>query len=237
MNAKVYYAVTAILGGVSVGAYAPWATAGSTSAVVAPAPATVASTTLSGASPQAGEGVSQGLAEVVVTATRHSRNIQEVPITMQALTGRALRQLHITSFEDYVRMLPNLTSADNGPGQNEIFMRGVSAGSQATQSSGIVGFWPNVAVYLDNQSVQLPGQNMDIYAVDMNRIEVLEGPQGTLFGSGAEAGAIRYITNKPKLDVVEGSATGDYGVTAHGDPNTAVTGVLNLPLIPHHLAM
>ena len=237
MNAKIYYAVTAILGSVSVGALAPRASAGNSTAVVSAAASSASSAQPSSADPQGDAGASQGLAEVVVTATRHSRNIQEVPITMQALTGRTLRQLHITSFEDYVRMLPNLTSADNGPGQNEIFMRGVSAGSQATQSSGIVGFWPNVAVYLDNQSVQLPGQNMDIYAVDMSRIEVLEGPQGTLFGSGAEAGAIRYITNKPKLDVVEGNASGDYGVTAHGDPNTAVTGVLNLPLIPHHLAM
>ena len=177
------------------------------------------------------------LADIVVTATRRSESSQSVPITIQALDGQMLQQLHVSSFEDYARMMPNLTSADNGPGQNEIFMRGVSAGSQATQASGIIGLWPTVAVYLDDQSVQLPNQNLDIYMVDMNRIEVLEGPQGTLFGSGAEAGAIRYITNEPKLNVVEGSASGDYGVTAHGDPNTAVTGVLNLPIIEDHLAI
>jgi len=72
--------------------------------------------------------------------------------------------------------------------------------------------------------------------VDMDRIEVLEGPQGTLFGGGAEAGAIRYITNKPKLDVTEGRAEGGYGVTAHGDPNTSANIVLNLPLIDNTLA-
>ena len=69
------------------------------------------------------------------------------------------------------------------------------------QGSCATGLFPNVAVYLDDQSAQVPGRNLDIYAADLERIEVLEGPQGTLFGSGAEAGVLRYITNKPKLDV------------------------------------
>ena len=105
-------------------------------------------------------------------------------------------------------------------------MRGLSAGSQASQGSGSTGLWPNVAIYLDNQSGQLPNRNLDIYAADLNRIEVLEGPQGTLFGAGAEAGVIRYITNEPKLDVTEGNVKAGYGATAHGDPNTDVTAVL-----------
>ncbi len=78
--------------------------------------------------------------------------------------------------------------------------------------------FPNVAVYLDEQSAQVPGRNLDVYAADLERIEVLEGPQGTLFGAGAEAGVIRYITNKPKLDVTEGNVNAGYGWTAHGDP-------------------
>ncbi len=97
--------------------------------------------------------------------------------------------------------------------------------------------WPNVAIYLDNQSGQLPNRNLDIYAADLNRIEVLEGPQGTLFGAGAEAGAIRYITNEPKLDVTEGNVTAGYGVTTHGNPNSNATAVLNLPLIADTLAV
>ena len=116
-------------------------------------------------------------------------------------------------------------------------MRGLSAGSQPSQGSGSTGLWPNVAIYLDNQSGQLPNRNLDIYAADLNRIEVLEGPQGTLFGAGAEAGVIRYITNEPKLDVTEGSVKAGYGMTAHGDPNTDVTAVLNLPLIADTLAV
>src|SRR5215475_6971327 len=100
-----------------------------------------------------------------------------------------------------------------------------------------IKYRPNVAIYLDNQSGQLPNRNLDIYAADLNRIEVLEGPQGTLYGAGAEAGVIRYITNEPKLDKVEANVKGGYSVTAHGDPNTEVTAVLNLPLIAEHLAV
>ena len=77
-------------------------------------------------------------------------------------------------------------------------------------------------MYLDEQSAQLPGRNLDIYAADIERVEVLEGPQGTLFGAGAQAGVIRYITNKPKLNVTEGNVDAGYGVTAHGDPSTNV---------------
>ena len=78
--------------------------------------------------------------------------------------------------------------------------------------------FPNVAIYLDNQSGQLPNRNLDIYAADLERIEVLEGPQGTLFGAGAQAGVIRYITNEPKLNVTEGNVTAGYWTS----PPTAI---------------
>jgi len=116
-------------------------------------------------------------------------------------------------------------------------MRGLSVGDQGTQSGGSINGFPNVAIYLDEQSGQLPGRNLDVYAADLERVEVLEGPQGTLFGAGAQAGVIRYITNKPKLDVTEGNVTAGYGVTAGGDPNSDVTAVLNLPLIANTLAI
>src|ERR1700721_2337842 len=183
------------------------------------------------------EGGSDALEEITVTAQRRSQSMQDVPIAMQAFTGQALQQLNISTFDDYIKYLPNVTSANNGPGQNEIFMRGLSAGSQPSQGSGSTGLFPNVAIYLDNQSGQLPNRNLDVYAADIDRIEVLEGPQGTLFGSGAESGAIRYITNAPKLDVTEGSVKAGYGVTAGGDPNSNVTAVLNIPLIPDTLAV
>jgi len=213
MNSKISYAIAAILGGASYGACAA-------------EPAT-----------ESTEAGTDMLAEITDTAQRRTQNMQDVPISMQAFTGQTLQQLNISTLDDYIKYLPNVTTASNGPGQNEVFMRGLSAGSQASQGSGSTGLWPNVAIYLDNQSGQLPNRNLDIYAADLNRIEILEGPQGTLFGSGAEAGVIRYITNEPKLDVTEGSVKAGYGVTAHGDPNTDVTAIVNLPVIADTMAV
>ena len=213
-NLKVSAAVAAILS-------AP------TTAIVFAAPADTASATSTG----------DELTEVIVTATRREENLQNVPITIQALTGDTLAKLNVTTFDDYVKYLPNVTSQGLGPGQNNIYMRGLSTAVGALQGSGVVGSFPNVAVYLDDQSVQLPGRNLDIYAVDLERIEVLEGPQGTLFGAGAQAGVVRYITNKPKLDSVEANVQAGYATTAHGDPSNTLEAVLNLPLIPDRAAV
>ena len=213
MKSKISIAMAAILGGTSFTSYAA-------------EPATDNNTADTGT-----------LEEVVVTATRRSESMQDVPISMQAFTAQSLTELNVSTFDDYIKFLPNVTTANNGPGQNELFMRGLSAGAQPSQGSGTTAAYPNVAIYLDNQSGQLPGRNLDIYAADLNRIEVLEGPQGTLFGSGAEAGVIRYITNEPKLDVTEASVKAGYSVTAHGDPNSDLTAVLNLPLIDGKMAV
>src|SRR5256886_17123323 len=118
--------------------------------------------------------------------------MQNVPISMQAFTAQTLQQLNVSTFDDYIKFLPNVTTANNGPGQNEIFMRGLSAGSQPSQGSASTGLWPNVAIYLDNQSGQVPNPNLAIYAPDLNPTEVPEGPQGPLFGAAADAGVIRY---------------------------------------------
>ena len=213
-NYKVYCAVTAILGAHASAALAD-----------TPADATPA---------DASE--SAGISEIVVTATRRSESIQNVPITVQALTGETLGKLNVTTFDDFVKYVPNVSTANLGPGQSSIFMRGLSVGVTGQQGTGTTGPIPNVAVYLDDQSTALPGRNLDIYAADMERIEVLEGPQGTLFGSGAEAGVVRYITNKPKLDVTEGAANAGYSYTAHGDPNSNLDAMINVPLIEGTLA-
>jgi iron complex outermembrane receptor protein len=189
------------------------------------------------ASVEAAEDSSDALAEVVVTAQRKSENLQNVPIQIQALTSDTIAQLNVANFDQVVKFLPNVTQATNGPGQGDIFMRGISVGSGSGQGGGTTSAFPAVAIYLDEQSAQLPGRNLDVYAADLERIEVLEGPQGTLFGGGAISGVLRYITNKPKLDVTEASVDAGYGVTAHGDPNANATAVLNLPLIPDTLAV
>ncbi|MBV9345277.1 MAG: TonB-dependent receptor [Gammaproteobacteria bacterium] len=185
----------------------------------------------------ANEAPTVGIQEVVVTAQRRSENAQDVPIAIQAFTADTLKELKVTNFDDLVRYLPNVSAPSAGPGQDQVFMRGLSSGSVATQSGGSISGFPNVAIYLDDQSGQLPGRNLDVYAADLERVEVLEGPQGTLFGAGAQAGVIRYITNKPKLNVVEGAVTGGYSTTAGGDPNSDITAVLNLPVLPDRVAL
>ncbi len=210
-NQKLTYAIAAILSGSAAG-FAHAATATDTEA-------------------------SDSIQEITVTAQRRSESIQNVPISIQALTAETLKELSVTTFTDYVKYLPNVTAPSNGPGQSNIFMRGLSVGQAGSQSSGSIGGFPNVAIYLDDQSGQLPARNLDIYAADLERIEILEGPQGTLFGAGAQAGVVRYITNKPKLNVTEGNFDAGYGVTAGGDPNTDLSAVINLPLITDTLAL
>jgi iron complex outermembrane receptor protein len=216
-NPKLRYAVAAILRGTALGSMGVGA---------AHAAASDSDVTDSGAIP-----------EIVVTAERRSESLENVPITVQAITGTELQDLNLQTTEDILRYTPNVTFASNGPGQGNIFMRGLSAGGAPNQSQSTTSPFPNVALYLDDQSMQFPGRNNDPYLVDIERVEVLEGPQGTLFGGGAEAGAIRYITNKPKLDVTEGNATGGYGYTSGGDPSFMANATINLPLIPDTLAV
>ena len=168
--------------------------------------------------------------ELVVTAQRREESIQDVPMTIQAFSGASLAARSVTTFDDLIKLTPNIEFAKNGPGQGNIFMRGLSGGFAGNQSSATVGNFPNVAVYLDEQSMQFPARNVDLYLADLDRIEVLEGPQGTLFGGGAEAGAVRYITNKPKLGVTEGRFDGSYGIQAHGDASSNYSAMLNLPI-------
>src|SRR5213082_1707967 len=182
-------------------------------------------------------GAGNELQEVIVTAERRAESVQDVPITIQALTSETLAQLNVKTFDDFVKYLPNVTAGGYGPGQSNVFIRGLATSIGGTQGVGATGSFPNVATYLDDQSGQVPGRNLDIYAADLERIEILEGPQGTLFGAGAQAGVIRYITNKPKLNVTEASFSGGYGVTAGGDPNSDITAVFNLPLITDTLAV
>jgi iron complex outermembrane receptor protein len=171
-----------------------------------------------------------GISEVVVTAQRRSESIQDVPITVQAITGEQMKQLGVVSFNDLMKYTPNVTFSGNGPGTGNIFLRGLGGSGSGNQSQSTTAPFPNVGLYLDDQSMQFPARNNDVYLVDMERVEVLEGPQGTLFGGGAQAGAIRYITNKPKFDGVSGETNFGYGITAHGRPNTTLNGTINVPV-------
>ena len=175
--------------------------------------------------------------DIIVTAQRRNESIQSVPMTLQALSGKALGQLNVSTFNDLIKYTPNVTQGSVGPGLGIIFMRGLSGGVGATQGSAGISTFPNVALYLDDQSMQFPGRNVDVYAADLERVEVLEGPQGTLFGGGAEAGAIRYITNKPIINQLSGNIEGSVGGTAGGAANGSFTATINLPVVQDKLAV
>ena len=137
------------------------------------------------------------LEEVVVTATKQEASLQDVAVAVSALTEESLNQRGITNFNDYLIELPNVTAGGAGPGQSTMYIRGVASTTPNLTTSGVAGLSPNVAMYLDEQPLSQPGRNLDVYIVDMNRVEVLAGPQGTLFGASSQAGVVRLITNKP----------------------------------------
>jgi iron complex outermembrane recepter protein len=206
-------------------------------AVLSSAAAMFTSAHAAGSTNSAASASDATLEEVIVTAQRKTESLQNVPIAVSVLTGETLAQLSVTNFEDYAKYIPNVTASTQTPGIGQIYIRGLATTQDGSQSSGATGPFPNVAVYLDDQSAQLPGRNLDVYAADLERIEILEGPQGTLFGAGAQAGVVRYITNKPQLDRDEGSGEASFGTTSHGDDNASAQGMLNLALVPDKFAV
>ena len=137
----------------------------------------------------------------------------------------------VTNFQDYLVQLPGVTAGGLGPGQNTIYIRGVASTTPAMSVAGVSGLAPNVAFYLDEQPLAQPGRNLDIYAADMNRVEVLAGPQGTLFGAGSQAGTVRLITNKPDPSGVYGRLKIGASTISEGETNNNFEAMYNLSLI------
>ncbi|MDE0800615.1 MAG: TonB-dependent receptor [Rhodospirillaceae bacterium] len=174
--------------------------------------------------------------EIIVTATKRSENLQDVPIAVQALSAKSMQEQGIDTFDDYVRFLPNVTFAGRGPGQSTVFIRGMAVEQIGVQLSGTQGSTPNVALYLDEQPVTASGRNLDVYAADMERIEVLPGPQGTMFGASSQAGTVRLITNKPQLNEFQAGFDSSTEFTKSGDMSEAVEAYINVPIIEDKLA-
>ncbi len=168
--------------------------------------------------------------EVLVTATKREENQQDVPVAVQALDGSAIDDLNIGNFDDYVRFLPNVTFGGRGPGQSTVYIRGMAVEPITVLLSGAQGSVPNVALYVDEQPVTAPGRNLDVYAADMQRIEVLPGPQGTVFGASSQAGTVRLITNKPQFDGFSAGAEMSTSSTKHGEMSSSLEGYLNIPV-------
>ena len=134
---------------------------------------------------------------IVVTAQKREENLQNVPISVQAIGTRKLDQLNISNFEQYTKQLPSVSFQSAQPGVTVVYMRGVATGGDGNHSGSL----PSVGSYLDEQPVTTIGGTLDVHIYDIARIESLAGPQGTLYGASSEAGTIRIITNKPELGV------------------------------------
>ncbi len=169
------------------------------------------------------------LGEVVVTAQKRTENLQDVPISILALGNEQLEQLQVSNFQDYVKMLPSVTSQpglQSGAGFASVYMRGVVTGGdgQATTSQ------PSVGMYLDEQPITTIQGNLDIHMYDIARVEALAGPQGTLYGASSQAGTIRIITNKPDPSgFAAGYALEGNSVDAD-DTGYVAEGFVNLPV-------
>jgi len=173
---------------------------------------------------------SKEIETIQVTATKRTESIQEVPVAVSALSGDAMDNLGIDNFQDYVEFLPNVVFQGTGPGQNEVYIRGAATTQTGIAVSSVQALQPSVAIYLDEQPVSMQGRNLDVYATDIERVEVLPGPQGTLFGASSQAGTVRLISKKPNHDYVEAGFDLNTGFTNGGDISNAVEGYLNLPL-------
>lgn len=176
------------------------------------------------------------LDEIVVTATKREENLQDVAVAVQALGEDQLDDLNIANFDDYIRYLPNVNAAGRGPGQSSIFIRGMATDSSDQTSIEIGAPVPNVALYLDEQPVSSGGRNLDLYTADIARVEVLPGPQGTLFGASSQAGTVRLITNKPVYDEFLAGFDASAATTHKGELSNSVEGYVNFPVIDGKLA-
>ena len=165
------------------------------------------------------------LEELIVTTQKREQNLQDVPISVQVLDNQTLEQLNIQNFSDYVLFMPSVSFSAAGPGQAQIYMRGVSDGGDGNFS----GTNPSVAVYLDEQPVTSIGRNLDVHVYDMARIEAIAGPQGTLYGASSQAGTIRMVTNQPSTDGLTGGYDLGVNTLSDGDPGGSVEGFVNVP--------
>lgn len=170
------------------------------------------------------------LQTVTVTATKRAESAQSIPVTVNAIGEQELEQLGVDVFTDYLTQLPGVTAGGGGPGQSTIYIRGVASTTPNLTTAGVAGLAPNVAFYLDEQPLAQPGRNLDVYAADLERIEVLPGPQGTLFGASSQAGTVRLITNKPVLGEFEGALRLGTSFTEGGEMSNKAEGVVNIPI-------
>ena len=167
------------------------------------------------------------LEEITVTATKREERIQDIPISVTAVTGAELAAMGADNFVDYARDVPSLTFAERGNNRNDITIRGLS----------VINGVPTVAYYLDGISTELNFQSPDPKLYDIERVEILKGPQGTLYGAGAVGGLIKIITNPADPSGFDAKADVDYFRIKNADGSYGVNAMVNIPLITDVLAL
>ena len=168
--------------------------------------------------------------EIVVTARKKAESLQDVPLSVSALRESSLEELGVNVFEDYLLQLPSVTAGGAGPGTSTIYIRGLASTTPNLTTAGVGGLAPNVSFYLDEQPLAQPGRNLDVYAADIGRIEVLKGPQGTLFGASSQAGVVRMITNKPVIGESSTNIEVESRHMSEGENGGKLELVANIPL-------
>jgi outer membrane receptor protein involved in Fe transport len=170
------------------------------------------------------------LDEITVTGTKREMNMQDVPQSIDVLSGIELERMGAKDIQDTLRAIPSVNLTALQPGQNSLTMRGISSGAYNYYTEA------QAAVYMDEQPLTFSSQQLGVRNSDIARVEMLPGPQGTLFGSSSQTGTLRYITNKPQMNAFGGNVEGRYGHTSGGADSYSVTGVLNIPLVDNRLA-
>ena len=164
---------------------------------------------------------------IIVTATKRASTVQDVPFSVNAQTQADIQRANAQTIEDISRNVAGLTVQNLGPGQSQVSVRGVSAGQIVRDQPGVK---EQVGIYLDESVISLSLFTPDFDLFDLNRVETLRGPQGTLFGSGSVGGTIRYITNQPRLERFEGLAEAGLSVAEGGDIGYDAKAALNIPI-------
>jgi len=169
---------------------------------------------------------SGGLEEIIVTAQKRQESLQNVPLSIQAIGTTRLEELKINDFNDYVKFLPSVSFTTIGPGFGLAYFRGVASGENNNHS----GPSPSVGMYLDEQPVTTIQGAVDIHLYDIERVEALAGPQGTLYGASSQAGTIRIITNRPDPSGFEAGYSLEGNTIADGGTGYVAEGFVNVPL-------
>ena len=171
------------------------------------------------------------LEEIIVTSTKRAANVQDIPMSVTVLTDEAIVRQGFKQLDDYVGQIPSLSMARREPYGTNVIMRGCAVSGIAFADTA------TTAVYLDEQPITVAGVNPDPRLVDIQRVEALSGPQGTLFGDASQCGTLRILTNKPDTNEFDSWVEATGMVVEHGDVGYDLSGMVNIPMANNKLAL